>query len=391
MTESVLILGRQPALGLAELESLFGAPALTPLGPNCVRLAVDPATVDLRRLGGSVKLAKLLTVLDTTKWPELVDYLVNEVPEHLQYLPDGKVRFGLNAYDVPVSTGKLNAAGLSVKKAIQAAGRSVRAVPVANGQTSLSSAQTLHNQLTGPTGMELTLIKAGSQTVLAQVVAVQDIAAYAARDQARPKRDAKVGMLPPKLAQILLNLAVGQQADSQLTVLDPFCGTGVVLQEADLMGYSVYGTDLEPRMIDYSKQNLDWLAGVGHKAWRLAVGDATDFTWNSFDAVATETYLGRPFSAAPDPATLQKVIKDVDTIHRKFLKNLGQQTKPGLRACLAVPAWFTKSGVNHLPVLDSLEKMRYTRTSFVHAARKDLIYHRPGQIVGRELVVITRK
>ncbi len=32
-----------------------------------------------------------------------------------------------------------------------------------------------------------------------------------------------------------------------------------MLQEALLMGYEVYGTDLEPRMIDYSQANLGWL------------------------------------------------------------------------------------------------------------------------------------
>jgi hypothetical protein len=40
---------------------------------------------------------------------------------------------------------------------------------------------------------------------------VQDIDAYAERDFERPMRDAFVGMLPPKLAQIMLNLAVGEE------------------------------------------------------------------------------------------------------------------------------------------------------------------------------------
>lgn len=58
---------------------------------------------------------------------------------------------------------------------------------------------------------------------------VQDIESYTARDQARPMRDARVGMLPPKLAQIIINLALSNNDITE--VLDPFCGTGVVLQE----------------------------------------------------------------------------------------------------------------------------------------------------------------
>jgi 2-polyprenyl-3-methyl-5-hydroxy-6-metoxy-1,4-benzoquinol methylase len=100
---------------------------------------------------------------------------------------------------------------------------------------------------------------------------VQDIEAYGARDQARPARDARVGMLPPKLAQTIINLAAGRpetrmdkhwdSADGlgRFMVLDPFCGTGVILQEALLMGYSVYGSDIEPRMAEYTKKNLQWL------------------------------------------------------------------------------------------------------------------------------------
>lgn len=62
-----------------------------------------------------------------------------------------------------------------------------------------------------------------------------------------------------------------------------------------------------------------------------------------------------------------------------------------MRICLAVPAWKTRKGFIHLPLLDSLEKLGYTRVSFVHADNNKLIYHREGQVVGRELVVLIRK
>jgi tRNA (guanine10-N2)-dimethyltransferase len=193
-------------------------------------------------------------------------------------------------------------------------------------------------------------------------------------------------MLPPKLAQIIINLA---KPGAGSTVLDPFCGTGVVLQEALLMGRYAYGTDLEPRMIEYTKKNLEWLIGPAKQ--KLEVGDATSYTWESFDAIAAETYLGRPFSSTPSPTVLQEVMQDVDTIHRKFLKNVASQTKPGFRMCLAVPAWKTPQGFKHLKTLASLEEMGYTRVSFVHASNDELIYHRENQIVARELVTLIRK
>lgn len=392
MNQSIVLLGRQPALGLAELESLFGADAVQPIGREAALLAVDPAQLPFERLGGSIKAAKLLTRLETTDWKKVVKHICTTLPDHLGYIPEGKIRLGLNVVGLKAGMGEINRSGLEIKKVIKSAGRSVRVVP--NTDQQLSSAQSLHNQTTGSTGLEFLIVRDGNTTLLAQVTHVQDINAYAARDQKRPKRDARVGMLPPKLAQIIINLANPSEGE---TLLDPFCGTGVILQEASLMGFDVYGTDLEPRMIEYSQENLRWLTDSrlftpppsGH---RTETADATSYEWrHEFSVVACETYLGRPFSAEPDSATLQQVMSDVNVIHKKFLQNLANQTQPGFRACLAVPAWFTRSGIKHLKILDSLEELGYNRVSFVHAEAKDLIYHRKGQIVGRELVVITRK
>lgn len=389
--QSLLILGRQPALGLAELESLFGASFIEPIGTVAAVVDIAPTNVPFGRLGGSSKLASVLTRLETNDWAQLVDYIVHELPKHLGYLPDeGKLKFGLSVYGFPINAPKINAAALSIKKVVKATGRSIRVVP--NNEPSLNSAQVLHNQLTGELGMELLLVKDGNATILAQTLQEQDIEAYAARDHGRPKRDSKVGMLPPKLAQVIINLA---RPENDNTVLDPFCGTGVILQEAQLMGCQSYGTDLEPRMVEYSIENLKWLQQTFKptgQSLHIEQADATSAKWaNNFSVIACETYLGRPFSVTPKPEVLQEVMQDVDTIHKKFLRNVTAQTKPDFRMCIAVPAWKTNQGFKHLKTLDSLEELGYTRLKFVHARNEDLIYHREGQIVGRELVVLTRK
>src|SRR4030095_6950860 len=179
-------------------------------------------------------------------------------------------------------------------------------------------------------------------------------------------------------------------------ILDPFCGTGVLLQEALIHGYQVIGSDIDLRMIEYTKTNMEWLRKKYNEGFlrTLEVRDATVYKWfemNFVDAIASETYLGRPFSALPIPEVLNVVMRDVDTIHKKFLQNVTRQTKPGFRMCIAVPAWKTRTGFKHLKTLDSLEELGYTRVSFVHVRNEDLIYHRPDQIVGRELVVLKRK
>lgn len=385
----IAILGRQPELGLAELESRFGAEAVTPLSPHAAQVAVELDSVPAHLLGSTVKLARPLATLPTTDWQKVLDHCRKLLPELAADMPSGKVKLGLSAYDLNVSLKTMQRSGLELKKAIKQAGRSVRIVP--NTASELNSAQILHNQLTSDLGCELLIIGAGSQTHLAQTYHVQDIDDYARRDFGRPKRDAFVGMLPPKLAQTMLNLA---QVKPGERVLDAFCGTGVVLQEAALMGCQLYGTDLSERMIDYTRINLDWLEKTYHievKADLLA-DDARSATWQPpIDAAVSESYLGRPMTTLPPKNTLESIMKECDDIAREFLTNLRKQIKPGTRLCIAVPAWAYAKGFISLDVVDDLEKIGYNRVSFRHTRQQTLRYHRSDQIVARELLVLTAK
>lgn len=389
--QSLLILGRQPALGMAELESVYGAKSVSWFSNQAAVVDKEPDLVDFKRLGGSTKLAKILTILPATNWKKIEKYLLDQSPHHAQFLPEGKMHLGLSAYGVQVSTGQLEATGLKLKKAIRnASGKSVRLVP--NKELTLGSAQIIHHHLTGANGWELVLISNGEQTILAQTVDEQDIESYTLRDRGRPKRDARVGMLPPKLAQIIINLATTGQHQ---TVLDPFCGTGVVLIEAALMGHNVYGTDIEQRMIDYSQRNLEWLNqtfNLSPTEATLEPGDATHHTWQSapVTAVACEAYLGRPLAKIPDSETLNSIRHTCDQIIGGFLRNIAQQVPSGTRLCVAVPAWNTQSGFRHLKTLDSIADLGYNFVRFEHVRSDELLYYRPDQVVARELLVLER-
>jgi len=180
-------------------------------------------------------------------------------------------------------------------------------------------------------------------------------------------------------------------------VLDPFCGTGVVLQESLLMGYSVSGTDLEARMIEYTQTNIDWvfekLLPSTPLSVDLEVGDATNTSWKiQPNAVATETYLGRPFTTSPTTEVLEQTVSDVNVIIKKFLANIRGHLAPGTRLCIGVPAWQIRTNeFRHLPIVDSLEEMGYNQVKFEHVLESQLLYYREDQIVARELLVLTRK
>lgn len=416
----IAILGRQPALGIAELERVFGADVVTPLKSGAALLDVDPAHVDLKKLGGSVKIAKLLTMLDTTSWKDVRRHLIDAIPQHTQYLPEGKFTLGLSAYGMKADIKEIKATALELKKIIKGTGKSVRVVP--NKTPALNSAQVLHNRLTTPNGWELIVVQSGKKALLGQTIAEQDIEAYAKRDQGRPKRDAFVGMLPPKLAQIIVNLAVGpgrrsnpssadltplerertaQEAEevvasdgTSIRILDPFCGTGVILQEAALMGYGVYGTDLSEKMIRYSRDNLNWLKDSHHISfdWYLHEGDAMTTQWQApINAVAAEAYLGQPFSAPPSPAKLAEVRRNCDHIITDFLKNIAPQLQAGTPLCIAVPAWRAKdNSFTHLSLIDQVESVGFKKIALKYS-NGPLLYYREDQVVARELLILVKK
>ena len=377
-------------MGLAELEALFGAQKVRMAGRDSALLDVPMDAIHHQILGGTIKICEVIATTTLQRWNELENYCLQQLPNKLQIPENGKFTIGLSAYGIPTNTPAINRLTLTLKKKLRTQGFSIRVVPSKN--VTLNSAQILHNGLV-KNGAELVLVAGGDKTYIGRTISVQDIDSYAQRDFERPKRDARVGMLPPKLAQIMINLAKPQPG---ATILDPFCGTGVVLMEAALQGFDIEGSDLEQRMIDYTAANLAWLSqNYQHRqiSTDLREGDATNMQWHSpIKTVVAETYLGRPLTALPDRQTLGGIISDCNTIIRKFLVNLRPQLAPDARCCIAVPAWLQpRGGFIHLPVVDELHQIGYNRIRFSCATDDELIYYRPDQTVARELLVLTLK
>lgn len=403
----IAILGRQPELGIAELERVFGGHAVTLPTPQIA--LIDSDNFEIQSFGGVPKAGKVIIELPRADWNQVSQRIIQHYANKWSSY-DGKITLGISVYDFRTTPRDVQKTGIILKQKLKKSGTSLRLVP--NTDIALNTATSHHNKLgLSPNKVELLVVRANDgRAFIAESTGSQNITAYARRDQERPKRDAFVGMLPPKLAQIMINLAIGswnmedsesQTANSQIlnsnsqkTILDPFCGTGVVLQEAAIKGYYVYGTDLSKKMIDYSQINLEWLADSHHIKvnFKLHEGDAIDTKWQQpIDAVVGETYLGQPFSAPPSPSKLEEVKKVCDHIITEFLKNLGRQIKPGTPVCIAVPAWRDKEGrFTHLPLIATIARLGYKPHEFMNVSQNDMLYYREDQVVARELLVLTK-
>ena len=391
----VAIAGRQPLISLAEIQALYDKAARL-VGKKLVFFEINEdgeenISPDVNRLGGSLKLGKFFD----TDFSKLAKFLATAHPE-------GKITLGISDFSKQKKSGLAKQKSMELKRNLARMGRSARVIT--SNEPEISSATAHHNQLGEKAGcFEIFLIDREIYLSLG----TQNITAYTERDQARPARDAKVGMLPPKLAQSLINLC--GKLPEEARVLDPFCGTGVVLQEAAIMGYVPYGTDLNERMVEYSKKNLSWLFNEhNQKRFKIlpdliqkkdqilnaiSVGDATSFTWEGeIDAVAFEGYLGAPMSKPPVDIKFKTEKAKCREIAIGFLKNITPQIKSGTPVVMALPAWLRENGkYAGLNILDEIQEMGYNFEKFQDLSQSDLLYYREGQIVAREIIVIRKR
>ena len=332
------------------------------------------------RLGGTVRMAWGESLPEST---DLVKYCHDLVSNILKER-EGKWTIGVSVWGKGPQPYRL--AG-QLKRSLDRSVRTVTDVAQLNG------AQLLHNKLPFlqfGSGVEVVIVKEGKGFWVGVTLSAQNIADYTKRDFGIPKPDAVSGMLPPKLAQIMINLAVGH--DKKVTVYDPFCGNGRILMEAALMGLQAMGSDIEPSKVDAAQENLLWLAREYDLSVEFAncwVADATappgrtpDQPWH----IVAEPYLGPPLRM-PIPTPREEAwLKELSGLYHDFFVTWSTvMTKKQPKSFLMVfPRAKTQSGRElsvYENLVDRLHQMGYISEVL-------FCYDRPDSIVRRDLVHI---
>jgi len=371
----LLILGREKKLCLAEAEAVFGNIKI--ISEEAVMVDSDHQ-IDINNLGGAIKCAEVITENSKSIESDITSYILKENK-------GGKINFGISFY----GTGKTyKGSGIKIKKYLKSKGLSVRYVQPKSGDN-LNAASVIYNKLTKG-GFEILIIqKSDKTTLLARTTGIQDINEYSKRDYDKPCRDRKVGMLPPKLSQIMINLAL---VDKKTTIVDPFCGSGGLLMEAALMGHQATGSDISQDMIDCSVKNIEWFASNYRPSFTPIIEKAADATQKSYPelpyAVVTEGYLGDNFVIKPSASTVQKQIPSLEKLYVNFLQNLQNQSVKPKSVVLCMPFWLVDGTTYQLKIIDELVNLGYTIHEFQSVKSSDLHYQREGQFTGRQIVVL---
>lgn len=386
----IAILGRQPEISIAELEAVYGTQNVQKISNQATTVNCDNLSID--NLGGTIKCGQVITKIKSQKSDrntllQASKIIVEKYTKKLSH-SQKKITLGISFYGNKTDPRNIQKIGIILKNNLKKSGVSLRLIP--NKTTSLSTA-TSHNNKLGRSEAKIEIIiakNAYGDLIIAESRGAQNINSYTQRDRGRPKRDAFVGMLPPKLAQIMINLSGAKPNDY---LWDPFCGTGTVLQEAALIGVNAYGSDLSDKMISYTTENINWVEKTFSTKtfWQAHQADATSVKLTNeqkerISRIVCETYLGQPFSAPPSPEKLHEVVGNCNHIISDFLQNIRSQIRPGTTLCIAVPAWQNHEGrFTHLPLIKNLKKLGYQQI-----IDKNLLYYREDQVVAREILVL---
>ncbi len=136
------------------------------------------------------------------------------------------------------------------------------------------------------------------------------------------------GTIDPIISRVMVNLS---QVSPQTLFLDPFCGTGGFLIEACLIGAAVIGSDIDSKMVEGSKENLEFYFGDTRKIYDFYLGDARKIPLSRIDAISTDPPYGH--SSSTRKQNMDKVIKEFLECSASLLRNDGY-------LCIALPEKF---------------------------------------------------
>lgn len=410
MVQYIFFLGAHPALSAAECFAVLKRESFAPkalLAQNefmVVEVSNELPQGFLKMLGGIDRIALVVAKQDSL-------WSAKQVFEALPAVDKHKFTVGVSTIDMPDGFNKEVAKEL--KKLFKKEGKGMRFVLPADRRSRLNAAQVLFNKLCDKPNRELWFVKHEDAFYLAQTREVQDIQAYEVRDTQRPARDVRVGMLPPKLAQVMLNL-VPNANNEPMTILDPFCGMGTILQEGWLMGHKMIGSDASERMVEASRNNLDWIRSqfevseenIPHVFEHDVRQHFSDNLNDSIDAVVTEPYLGKPISSPLSQNEVDERISSLSELYLRFLADVFPVLKESASILMVLPAVKKQSGdkavFEYFPTsfIDRVSDIGYSlcqlvpkelQQYFSSTPRGTLLYARPDAWVGREITLWAKK
>ena len=377
--------------------------------------------ISIDDFGSTAKIVKILSIVDLRDFFENYSRYVTErnfVDELLVTSKGKHLLFGLSVYGFGGKFKDLNYGWYiapSICREIRAdlGSYKVKSSFIPLKERKISTASIDNNKILED-GFELVVGIGSKSAYLGKTIAIQDYKSYSFRDYGRPARDPHAGMIPPKLAKMMINLS---NKNKDAKILDPFCGSGTFLEELALLGYkNITGADLEEKAVNDSKTNLNWVFENYHL-------EKTNFNLNflrsdvreisgrvqsdSIDAIITEPYLGSVRARHFSLPQITREIKELQELYLTAFNEFNKILAKDGKIVIIFPVFRNDNNFYHLEIISQIKKIGFKPISYIpekfqntetmsnlslelDSTRNSIIYYRPDQTVSREVFVFTR-
>lgn len=375
-----------------------------------------------KSLGGIIKVVKIVDTIKKREQDSVNFALQNyfkpsKIKKDFLKAGGGKIQFGISVYllDPEVKAfGEPKRLGMYIKRAMQDAGSSIRLVLPEFNALTLASVVVTHNLLIQK-GAEICVFAGKERLYVGRTLVVQDFEDYGRRDYQRPIRDESQGMIPPKVAQIMLNLTHTQSGDA---LLDPFCGIGTLVQEGILLGHRMVGTDINKLAVNGSEKNLEWFRNrykIAKGRYHVEVSPAQEVSKiidnlirvnaiKFISGIVTEGTLGPNYSKFPERHEIEKNFADLLELYTQCFIEFHKLLPPKGRIVMCLPAYKrNQTDYVFFPTLDPLLALGYNNVDVIPlniaekfpflklTGRKTAVYDRKDQVVAREIVIFEKQ
>jgi tRNA G10 N-methylase Trm11 len=437
MSKYIFILGHSPALSILEITKAlplfskkFSLEVISPevlIVNSAVKISEQKI---LERLGGTVKIGKIFEEMEgLNNSKQLLKKFVMVIDDRIKKnkacsrpgpgIKRQKIKFGFSLYFAKEDLlrkkfwqREFNRLGIKLKRELK--DKKVNSRFVVSRNFNLTSVIVSKEKLIH-SGLDFIFFIKEKKAYLAFTSACQDFSDYASRDYDRPQKDLLSGMLPVKLAKMMINISQAKEGE---IILDPFCGSGTILQEALNLGYkSLIGADENQQAIINSQNNLEWLIkklnrdskNYNIQLYHLSVQKLDKkIPAKKIGIIITEPYLGSPFKSRSNLILRREEIKKIENLYYKAFQNFFSILKKNGRVIIVWPVYKIRTDFQEKTIFISetlLKKIKVlgfeqeNLTAFLRGLpnfvpyltkRGTILYFRPCQRVQREILIFQK-
>lgn len=334
-----------------------------------------------KRLGGFIRYGEIIDDLDSF----LTSFTTHE----------GKVVFGISVLGVEsnLSQKKL---GNSIKEGLKEFGISSRFIAPSKNEKSLNYGQIQYNHILRK-GFELCILNNGKEEIYGKTVLVQNVEEFAKRDLDRPYTDMEMGVLPPKLARMMVNFT----ALNSGIIWDPFCGSGTIPMEAAVLGFNFLASDIDSNAVHHTEENIKWLDKEGliddifYESFRLDVSQpdheiVKKLKNTDLSGIVCEPFMGVAQKRELAEINAEKLLDDVKSLYRALFKLIDEKIeKRGIKVVIIIPSYKTRNGWKTFGVRELLTN-RWEVLNTYYSGGRDLKWSRKNSIITRNIFILNR-